>query len=158
MSASSARAANSAGAGRADGSGVPGASVVGGAGGPGSAVPGLVTISPSGATGRSAAGAPLELGGADVAAGGGAKTSVVTVSLAHPATIAAGTSIETASARTRWLIMIPPGFGCLLRSASHTIELIARAPAPTDGAVLARERRPRPGDGRSRIGPRRGPC
>ena len=53
---------------------------ISGAGGPSGAVPGRVTISPSEATGRSAVGAPGELDGSGVAAGGGPKTSAVTVS------------------------------------------------------------------------------
>src|SRR5947208_9142826 len=109
MSASSGLAANSTGAGRPDTSGVRGAGASDGAGGPSGAVPGRVTISPSEATGRSAVGAPGD--GSGVAAGGGPKTSAVTVGFVHPATIIAGISIETASARTRWFVMIPPGFG-----------------------------------------------
>src|SRR5437762_9104162 len=134
MSASSGLAANSTGAGRPDTSGVRGAGASDGAGGPSGAVPGRVTISPSEATGRSAVGAPGELDGSGVAAGGGPKTSAVTVGFVHPATIIAGISIETASARTRWFVMIPPGFGgcrallwgrgppapCLLRGRSPT--------------------------------------
>src|SRR5213592_2695161 len=111
MSASSGLAANSTGAGRPDTSGVRGAGASDGAGGPSGAVPGRVTTSPSEATGRSAVGAPGELDGSGVAAGGGPKTSAVTVGFVHPATIIAGISIETASARTRWFVMIPPGFG-----------------------------------------------
>src|SRR5947208_4978133 len=132
MSASSGLAANSTGAGRPDTSGVRGAGASDGAGGPSGAVPGRVTISPSEATGRSAVGAPGD--GSGVAAGGGPKTSAVTVGFVHPATIIAGISIETASARTRWFVMIPPGFGgcrallwgrgppapCLLRGRSPT--------------------------------------
>src|SRR5712691_3569130 len=104
MSSSSARAANSAGAGRADPSGARGSDV------PGGAVPGRVVTSASGVTGDSGAAAPLERGGAGAAARGGAETSAVTVRFAHPATIAAGTSIEKANAQIRWFIMIPPGF------------------------------------------------
>src|SRR5881296_1942290 len=85
MSSNSARAANSAG-------------------------PGRVVTSASGVTGDSGAAAPPERGGAGAAARGGAETSTVTVRFAHAATIAAGTSIETANAQIRWFIMIPPGF------------------------------------------------
>src|SRR5438034_1116774 len=74
------------------------------------AVPGRVVTSVSGVTGDSVAAAPPERGGAGAAARGGAETSTVTVRFAHAATIAAGTSIETANAQIRWFIMIPPGF------------------------------------------------
>src|SRR5712691_10902439 len=105
MSSSSARAANSAGAGRADPSGARGSEA------PGGAVPGRVATSASGVTGGSGAAAAPERGGAGAAAArGGAETSAVTVRFAHPATIAAGTSIEKANAQIRWFIMIPPGF------------------------------------------------
>src|SRR5438132_6513227 len=115
MSSSSARAANSAGAGRADPSGARGSDVPGDAGPPGDDVPGdavlgRVVTSASGVTGDSVAAAPPERGGAGAAARGGAETSTVTVRFAHAATIAAGTSIETANAQIRWFIMIPPGF------------------------------------------------
>src|SRR2546428_1016566 len=119
MSSSSARAANSAGAGRADPSGARGSDVPGDAAPgddvpgdvvPGDAVPGRVVTSVSGVTGDSVAAAPPERGGAGAAARGGAETSTVTVRFAHAATIAAGTSIETANAQIRWFIMIPPGF------------------------------------------------
>ena len=76
---------------------------------PGDAVPGRVVTSASGVTGDSVAAAPPERGGAGAAARGGAETSTVTVRFAHAATIAAGTSIETANAQIRWFIMIPPG-------------------------------------------------
>src|SRR5256886_5055849 len=120
MASSSARAANSAGAGRADPSGardsdVPGDVV------PGDAVPGRVVTSVSGVTGDSVAAAPPERGGAGAAARGGAETSTVTVRFAHAATIAAGTSIETANAQIRWFIMIPPGFRRVSASASSTL-------------------------------------
>src|SRR5438552_11817762 len=130
MSSSSARAANSAGAGRADPSGGRGSDVPGDAAPgddapgdvvPGDAVPGRVVTSVSGVTGDSVAAAPPERGGAGAAARGGAETSTVTVRFAHAATIAAGTSIETANAQIRWFIMIPPGFRRVSASASSTL-------------------------------------
>src|SRR5437016_5260201 len=93
----------------APGDDVPG-DVVPGDAVPGDAVPGRVVTSVSGVTGDSVAAAPPERGGAGAAARGGAETSTVTVRFAHAATIAAGTSIETANAQIRWFIMIPPGF------------------------------------------------
>src|SRR2546430_8418151 len=162
MSASSGLAANSTGAGRPDTSGVRGAGASDGAGGPSGAVPGRVTISPSEATGRSAVGAPGELDGSGVAAGGGPKTSAVTVGFVHPATIIAGINIETASARTRWFVMIPPGFGgcrallwgrgppppCLLRRRSPTRSSSPCGPPPPEpGQPPPGHTHPRPARG-----------
>src|SRR2546425_2249983 len=104
MSSSSARAANSAGAGRADPSGVRGSGALGdaalGDAVLGDAVPGRVVISARGVTGDSGAAAVTERGGTGAAARGGAETSAVTVRFAHPPTSAPGTSIENANARS----------------------------------------------------------
>src|SRR5438034_911020 len=113
MSSSSARAANSAGAGRADPSGARGSDVPGDAAPgddvpgdvvPGDAVPGRVVTSVSGVTGDSVAAAPPERGGAGAAARGGAETSTVTVRFAHAATISTvSRPYRRRHARTFWL-------------------------------------------------------
>src|SRR5437870_5534318 len=111
MSWSSARAANSATDGRAGPIGARASPAPAGApaGALGGVVPGRVVTSPRGATDPSGVVAVPARSGAGAAAGGGGATSAVTGLFAHPATIAAGTSIETASTRTRWFTMIPPG-------------------------------------------------
>src|SRR2546426_1917695 len=111
MSWSSARAANSATDGRAGPIGARASPAPAGApaGARGGVVPGRVVASPRGATDPSGVVAVPARSGAGAAAGGGGATSAVTGLFAHPATIAAGTSIETASTRTRWFTMIPPG-------------------------------------------------
>src|SRR2546425_10140092 len=107
MSWSSARAANSATDGRAGPIGARASPAPAGA--PGGVVPGRVVPSPRGATDPSGVVAVPARSGGGAAAGGGGATSAVTGLFAHPATIAAGISIETASTRTRWFTMIPPG-------------------------------------------------
>src|SRR5947199_8166568 len=174
MSWSSARAANSATDGRAGPIGARASPAPAGApaGALGGVVPGRVVTSPRGATDPSGVVAVPARSGAGAAAGGGGATSAVTGLFAHPATIAAGTSIETASTRTRWFTMIPPGLRWLPlllrvgeRMVLHTTHS-AGAPAPNAERAAAPaspgDARPRPegrrssaGDGRSRIGPRR---
>src|SRR5438445_4187981 len=112
MSWSSARAANSATDGRAGPIGARASPApVGAPAGAlsGGVVPGRVVISPRGATDPSGVVAVPRRSGAPVAAGGRGATSAVTGLFAHPATIAAGTSTETANAQIRWFTMIPPG-------------------------------------------------
>src|SRR3989454_6771561 len=111
MSWSAARAATSATDGRAGPIGARASPAPAGApaGALGGVVPGRVVTSPRGATDPSGVVAVPARSGAGAAAGGGGATSAVTGLFAHPATIAAGISIETASTRTRWFTMIPPG-------------------------------------------------
>src|SRR5438128_4044859 len=111
MSWSSARAANSATDGRAGPIGARASPAPAGApaGALGGVVPGRVVTSPRGATDPSGVVAVPTRSGALVAAGDGGATSAVTGLFAHPATIAAGTSTETANAQIRWFTMIPPG-------------------------------------------------
>src|SRR3989442_12211030 len=111
MSGGAARGANPGRGGRAGPIGARASPAPAGApaGGLGGVVPGRVVPSPRAATDPAGVGGVPARSGGGAGAGGGGATSAVTGLFAHPATIAAGTSIETASTRTRWFTMIPPG-------------------------------------------------